>query len=328
MNTIKINNRMNNKIFSERNIISVIYLVIMIIYMTMQVIFEVKKKDHIFPILLFVATFFLCKRQEYLYKMINDSEESKEFYKELYHNDSEKMQKKHTKKIFSYWICDMFAVLYALIFGAVIWLFNIWQYNVLIKCIFTIMLIIANYATGLGIIRLLLYFYFSHKWCEKIIFHVFIEENSTIFMRKVRNIVLFTLVCYSSTSLSGIIFTSIQVNLIVILYTIFAIILIISVFIITEIEMNKIENKEYTKIYKILSVNINQEYWKIIDSYKKDNNKKINIENLESLLKLKDILNNQQNNKYKIINKIKSNVLLIIIAIIPILLQYFLGLLK
>ncbi len=291
-------------------------------YFLIQLISIGKITDILFLILLSAATVFLNYRQYKLYQGLVLGKDGKAFFAVLQKGDI--LQQK-LQKMFCNRGSDAFAVLFAFLFCCVMWQFHIWEKNLIVKVFFTVFLFCANIPTGLAIVRLVQYFIYSVQWIYNVQLDVGVNNCfATRFIKKMRSSVLFTVVTYCALSLSSILFTDIEINIIVILYTCFAAVLVLASLLITDL---------------LLARRVKQNLHLALDQIDDDISKKINdiieqsgtdgqcYESFKRLIDVKAYM--QQQNRAKLdFEKILSNIGLLFITIIPVLLQWFLDFLK
>ena len=188
----------------------------------------------------------------------------------------------------------------------------------MVKFAFSCLLFCANIPTGLAIVRLFVYFFCCYHWILNIKFTLGIENNFECrYILHLRNSVLFTVVIYCTLSLSSILFTDLELNMLVLLYTIFAFILIISTMLLTNHMISHQRNYIYLKkLYKI-------NYLINMNLYKKIYNNASNSSLIEEWFSVKEWLKRQANSSHDW-SRFLSAIGMLLIAIIPILLQYIL----
>jgi len=239
--------------------LDICYCIGMGIYGISQLFYYRSITDVLFLGLLTFATFFLNYRQKKLYEILLIKENGRAFWAEL---EEGELQKKKAEAMFINYKSDIGAVIFSILFCYIMWQFHIWEEAPGIKAAFIVYLFFANIPTGLAITRLLLYFGQTVKWIHTIKFDVGIHNYFAVkFVKKVRNSVLFTAVTYCTLSLSSILFTDIEINIIVILYTCFAALLVISSLVFTDLllteRMKHHMDVNLRKINDIISNNIN-----------------------------------------------------------------------
>lgn len=312
----------NMRMKKEWLYLDVFYCIGMIIYIIAQLHHYRRINDLLFLLLLTFATLFLNYRQKKLYGILLLEEEGSAFWKELEEGET---QKEKVKNMFLCRRYDIGAVVFAFLFCCIMWQFHIWEDAVDIKAAFIFYLFFANIPTGLAIARLLLYFSQTVQWIHTIKFDVGINNSFAVkFVKKVRNSVLFTAVTYCTLSLSSILFTNIEINIIVILYTCFAAFLVISSLVITDLllagQTKHNIDMSLQKINDVISNNIST----FIES---DGNDETAYKKIQRLIEVKNYMENQKNTQMDM-GKILSNIGLVIITIIPVILQWLLESLK
>ena len=302
--------------------LDMLYCIGMIIYISVQFFCCRHIADWLFLGLLTLATLFLNYRQKKLYEILLIEESGEAFWKELEDGGT---KKEKAEKMFLDRRYDIGAVIFALLFCCIMWQFHIWKDIPGIKIAFVFYLFFANIPTGLAIIRLLLYFTQTVQWIHTIKFDVGINNAFAVkFVKRVRNNVLFTAVTYCTLSLSSMLFTDIEINIIVILYTCFAAFLVISSLVITDLLL--VERTKHNidislqKINDVISSNISA----FIEN---GGNDKTAFVRIQRLTEVKSYMESQKITRLDI-GKIISNIGLVIITIIPVILQWLLDSLK
>ena len=309
--------RMNRKTMSEWFVLDLLLLFGTIFYSLVQYIKNGKIVDSVFIMLLFVATVFLNARQVKLFNSLT-STEGVVFFTKLFPKEEYERQ---IKNIFVNPIDTLIAVIFALMFSIVIYMFQIWEGEILIKWSFSVFIFVANVPTGYAIIRIFKYFYYNSKWINELDFQMgAINHSASDYIRKLCMEVLFSAATYCAVSLSSIMFTEIELNFIVICYTIFALILVGSALFLTNIIMQK-----RARISKLRTVDEIDNHIRI-NIAKRINDEKHNEDDMlkiRELIEIREVMLNQ--NKSKIdIEKIVSGMGLLFITIIPIIVQWIL----
>lgn len=320
MTTITKNNRMERKLLCEWQVLDAFYIFFLLIYVAVEWIINGQIEDILFLLLLTIATIFLNFRQKKLYHLLQESEDGNSFFQSLYPNGE---GQKQLANLFLQKSSDFFALAFALLFATVMYLFVLQEDLVILKISFIAFLFSANIPTGLAIARIIKYFYYTVQWISRISFDISgAEYFETRFIKRVRTNVLFTAVLYCTLSLSSVLFTEIELNWIVLLYTIFAISLIFTVLLITDTMIRYKRQRVFHAAYEKTNSLIAGELDRLIyhDAPKE-------LQNLEFYLNLKDVLVKQNEKKFEF-RKLWSNIGLVLISVIPIILQWLLDSLK
>ena len=317
MTTITKDNRMERKLLCEWQILDAFYIFFLLLYLAAEWIFNGKIDDILFLLLLTAATVFLNFRQKKLYHLLQESEDGKSFFQSLYPNGE---GLKQLANLFMQKSSDFFALVFATLFATIMYLYILQEELVILKIAFAALLFSANIPTGLAIARIIKYFYYTIQWISRIRFDISgAEYFETRFIKRVRTNVLYTAVLYCTLSLSSILFTDIELNWIVFLYTVFAVSLIFAVLLITDTliryKRQRVFHAAYEKTNSLIAGELNQ---LIYHDAPKD------LNNLEFYLNLKDILIKQNEKKFDF-HKFLSNIGLVFITVIPIILQWILN---
>lgn len=306
-------NRMEKEKWPEWKVLDLFYTFGLLIYLVVQIAVIGKITDLLFLLLLTLATFFLNHRQKNLYDTLSRSEEGMNFFNCFYTQDEKSDQ---FESIFLKKENDCFSALFALIFCFVMWQFHVWEQVRIVKSVFIMFLFTANIPTGLAIIRLLKYFYHSVKWIRKIDFGLGIGDNfQARFVRKIRGKVLFTAATYCTVSLISIFFTEIELNMIVALYSIFAVILILLSLTVTDLMIETRRKESYYEALDKINGNISVILQSVIAHPEEE------LDDLQKMIEIKDLLNKEREIKFDF-SKLVSGAGLVLITVLPIMLQY------
>lgn len=309
--------KMNRKFMPEWMLLDIMYSIGLIIYVLAQIIYFGNVTDLIFILMLSLATFFLNYRQLNLYCALIEKENEQLFADPL-------LQDKFKEQIKSIFLrrCDNYlALIFATVFTAVIWHFNMWNDCIELKIALSIFLFFANIPTGYALIRILKYFYYNKEWIENI--KIEFGVHSAVSERFIKNIcvkVLFTAVVYCTISLSSILFTTMQINAIVTIYTIFAAILVMISLTLT----GTLLRRRISAVNTLVIEQINQKIAKIIlNEIDTDRITEENIQKMKELLEIKEYVCNEDKNKINF-TKILSGMGLLLVTVIPVFLQWIL----
>lgn len=309
---------MLGKKFSEWKVLNGVCLLGSMMYVISNLIVSRKIEDWLFVCMLLSATIFLNYRQYRLCRMLL-GEEGNKFFGTLYQNKEWKAQ---IENLFCAKANDIFACAFAVLFAIVMFTFELQVNDVILKIFFAIFLFTANVPTGLAIVRLIRYFYYTKQWIEKIQFDILGTEYFEVdYVKKVRNSVLFTAVFYCSLSLSSILFTHIELNWLVGAYTIFAIILVCVVLLITNAMLGLRKEKAFNEAHHNINRKIAKELERLMECNSIDE-----FDKIEFYSKIKETMKKQREKKIEI-DKILSGIGLVFITVIPIILQWLLELL-
>lgn len=309
--------KLNRQAWPEWLILDSIFLISMMTYIITQIIVNGYVADILFIVLLCAATVFLNYRQVNLYHVLTNA------------NGKKILSGLVTEKVFHEQITSIFltrtdnyiAIIFATLFALVMWQFKIWEEQLFVKCSFSLFIFAANIPTGYAIVRLLKYFYYNVLWINKIDFGIgFAEHVAERFIKKVCTKVLFTAVSYCTISLSSILFTQIELNIIVLFYTIFAASLVLAVLVINNVLLRN--KKQAGRMIVIDKINnkMSELFNKTISGEGK--NSEI-VEEIKELIEIKNCFKSQIKNKFDI-SKVFSNLGVLFITVIPIVLQWLL----
>lgn len=312
--------KMDRKKFPEWMTLDIMFVVGMMVYLLAQFILTGNITDTIFIVMLSFATFFLNYRQLDLYNSLM-KREGKDFFHEIY---SQEEHKKQIRNIFLSPVDTYISLGYAFIFSVVILSFNVWDNNPVLNLSFSFFLFMANIPTGYAILRILKYFYYNVLWIKQLNFGMGLTNHfSERYIKKVCYKVLFTATTYSAVSLSSIFFTQIELNIIVILYTIFAVILVMTSLSLTNVFLRREREGNRWKVLDEIDVMISS----LVESVMSDKNRNHEtMEKLRDLVEVKDYITKQTQNRFSVSNFI-SSIGLLFITIIPVILQWLLELL-
>lgn len=310
-------NKMERKHKPEWLMLDVIYGIGMIIYILAQIFILGGVSDLIFIVMLSAATIFLNYRQQNLYNSLVRKENEKLFGEDL-------LQKKFENNIEELFLkrCDNYlALVFAVLFAVVMWHFEVWNNCIELKFIFSVYLFVANIPTGYAIIRILKYFYYNTKWIEniKIDFgvHGGFQER---FIKRICMKVLFTAVVYCTLSLSSILFTQIQLNAIVVLYTLFAMMLVIISLSLTSILLKKRVRDSNIEIVEAINLKIATI---IVNQVESEESNEAKLQKMKELQELKEYILREEKSRVNF-GKLASYFGLLFITVIPIILQWLL----
>lgn len=307
--------RMLGKKINELIILNSLYFIFMLLYISSQAFINKTFSDVIFIVLLTSGTIFINYRQKILYEKITENKETVNLYIQNGYNS----YKEDLDKIFNNGIIDVIAVLYGLVFGLVVSFILTSEENIILKITYFLFLASANIPTFLAIYRLLSLVKYFANVISIVKFDYFALENyGETFIINIRNFVLFTAVTYTTVCLTSVIFTKINLGIIYILYTGFAIILIIIALAYSNYHIYKKKNQEIDRVANILNSKINNEI-KIACN----ENDYYNISKIEAYIKYRDIIKDKNIDFTKIWTAIK----LIGMAILPVLVQWALKIL-
>lgn len=303
--------RMEGGQWPEWKVLDLFYSAGLVLYLLVQWMTRGGIQDGSFLLLLTAATFFVNYRQQELYRALVN-EEGQLFFGKLYGGEDAQRQ---VNTIFLSKSNDRIALLFAAVFVVVMWQFNIWNDLRSVKISFDVYLFAANIPTGLAIVRLIQYFRFSIMWIQKIDFGLGIEEGFEVrYVKKIRNKVIYTAVIYCTVSLSSILFTNLELNLVVALYTIFAIILILTALLVTDIMIGRKKQECCSLSMEAMDEKIEQELRMIIFG------ESVDTDRLEAYTRVKEYLSIQFKKRFDL-SSIMSGISFLMISIIPIVLQ-------
>ena len=314
---------MDRKHMPEWLILDMLYCVGIIIYIFSQLMILGYISDAIFISMLSVATIFLNYRQYNLYRVLINEKNGLIFTREEISIDKldGEVFEDEVNSIFTKKEDNFFAVIFAALFAIVMWQFELWNQYKLLKIAFSVYLFTANIPTGYAVIRILKYFYYNIKWIKNIKIEFGSQGGySERFIKRICMKVLFTAVVYCTVSLSSILFTQIQLNAIVVAYTIFAMLLVIISLSLTSILLNmrmkenivNMMEKIDLKVASIISDEVGNER---IDEQK--------VNKMKELIEMRGYIDKKQKGEVDF-GKLASSFGLLFITIIPILLQWIL----
>lgn len=312
--------KMDRKRFPEWMTLDIMFVVGMVVYLLAQIIIIGYVTDTIFIIMLTFATFFLNYRQLDLYNSLM-KREGKDFFYEIY------SQNDHKKQIQNIFLCSVDTYIslgYAFIFSVVMLTFNVWDNNLILNLSFSLFLFMANIPTGYAILRILKYFYYNILWIKQLDFGLGLTNHfSERYIKKICYKVLFTATTYTAVSLSSIFFTQIELNVIVILYTIFAVILVLTSLSLTNVFLRREREGNRLKVLDEIDLTISS----LLESVISDKNRNDEaMEKIRNLIEVKDYIAKQTQKRFNVSSFI-SSIGLLFITIIPVILQWLLELL-
>lgn len=306
-------NKMERKLMPEWLVLDIIYGIGVIIYILAQIFVTGKVSDLIFIAMLSAATLFLNYRQKNLYNSLVRKENEK-----LFVEDS--LQKKFENNIEAIFLkrsdsCLAFA--FAVLFAIVMWHFEAWNNCIELKVIFSVYLFTANIPTGYAVIRILKYFYYNTKWIENIKIEFGVHGGfQERFIKRICMKVLFTAVVYCTLSLSSILFTQIQLNAIVVLYTLFAAMLVVISLSLTSVLLKKRVRASNIEIVETINLKIANI---IINQVETEESNEAKLQKMKELQELKEYILKEEKGRVNF-GKLASNVGLLFITVIPIVL--------
>lgn len=307
--------RFENKVFNETNILNILYLLSMTLYIGSQLLFRGFVKDPIFIILLSIGTIFINYRQYFIYKRVSN-ENAINFYKVINDNNYQN----EIKQIFDKRLYDLGSILYAIVFGLVVFLFVSKESDIQIKSCLSIYLMCANIPTGLAIIRLILLMLYTNKWTNQLVITYENDMNTEInFIFNNRDFITINAIFYVSVCLTSVLFSEFYLGSIYIVYTVFAIIMVVMVYYIQTINIKNRRDEAIKNVKKDIEKLIKQEVIKNINDAGYCSSDKIKVYN--------EILETFNNRRILDLGSIASIIFSIVIAIIPVLIQWILKLL-
>lgn len=143
---------------------------------------------------------------------------------------------------------------------------------------------------------------------------------SVKFVKSLRSSVLFTAVTYCSLSLSSILFTDIEINVIVIIYTCFATALILFILLSTDFMIEHRRRMSAEDILEQVNKKINESMFHIINESGNDTE---HYEKFQRMTEIKVLLEHQMHNRFDV-QKILYSIGLLLITVIPVILQWIL----
>lgn len=294
-----------------------------VIYIFSQLVILGYVSDAIFISMLSVATIFLNYRQLNLYRALINGENRLIFTQEEVSTD--KMDggvfEEEVNSIFTKKQDNIFAVIFAALFAVVMWQFDSWNQHKILKIAFSVYLFTANIPTGYAVIRILKYFYYNIKWIKNIKIEFGSQGGySERFIKQICMKVLFTAVVYCAVSLSSILFTQIQINAIVVVYTIFAMLLVIISLSLTSILLNKRMNESNADMMEKIDKKVASIILDEVESERMDEQK---VNKMKELIEMRGYIEKKQKGEVNFA-KLASNFGLLFITVIPILLQWIL----
>lgn len=312
--------KMDRKKFPEWMTLDIIFTIGMIIYLSAQLLIVGRVTDIIFIVMLTFATFFLNYRQWDLYNSLTKNE-GKDFFLGIY---SQEDHEKQVRYLFLYPADQYIAIGYAAVFAIVIMAFNVWNDHFILKLSFSLFLFTANIPTGYAILRILKYFYFNILWIKQLDFGLGLTNHfSERYIKKVCSKVLFTATTYTAVSLSSIFFTQIELNAVVLLYTIFAAMLVLISLSLTNILLRRERLSNRSKLLDEIDIKISSLVESVISDQKQNDE---TMGKMRELIEVKDYINKQTHKGFNLSSFI-SGLGLLLITIIPVILQWLLELL-
>lgn len=313
------NTKMDRGRLPEWMMLDLVFAAGMMAYILSQLLVIGHVTDLLFIILLMSATVFLNFRQWDLYNTLM-KDEGKEFFLEIYSRDE---HEKQVKNIFLHPADNFIAVGYAIAFAIVMFMFDVWDSSPVIKIFFSVFLFTANIPTGYAILRILKYFYYNILWIKRLDFGFGLTNRfSERYIKKVCSKVLFTAATYCTVSLSSILFTEIELNILVMLYTIFAAILVIASLSLTSVLLRRKRQSNRFRIMDEIDVRISSLVEMTLEDSKANDE---TMGKMKELIEIKDYIANQTQSKVTV-SKLLSSIGLLFITVIPVILQWLLEL--
>lgn len=313
--------RMDRRRFPEWMILDIAFAVGMTVYLLAQFLIIGYVTDAIFIIMLMSATFFLNYRQRDLYITLM-RHDGKDFFLEIYSEEEHKRQVNH---IFLHPADKYISLGFAFVFSMVMLAFDVWDGNLVLNLAFSFFLFTANIPTGYAILRILKYFYYNILWIKQLDFGMGLTKHfSESYIKKVCFKVLFTATTYSAVSLSSIFFTKIELNIIVLLYTIFAVTLVLTSLSLTNVLLRREKQANRWEVMDEIDTKISSLVESVISDPKKNDE---TMEKIRELIEVKDYITKQTQNRFNV-SSFVSGLGLLFITIIPVILQWVLELLS
>lgn len=315
--------KMERKHMPEWVILDMLYSGGTFIYIFSQLIILGYLSDAIFIFMLSVATFFLNYRQHNLYRALMNGKNGLIFTREEISTDklAGGVFEDEVNSIFTKKQDDIFAVIFAVLFVIVMWQFDSWNQHKILKIAFSVYLFTANIPTGYAVIRIFRYFYYNIKWIRNIEIEFGSQGGySERFIKRICMKVLFTAVVYCTISLSSILFTQIQINIIVAVYTIFAMLLVIISLSLTSILLNKRVNENNAEMMEKIDLKVASIISDEVGNEQLDEQK---VNKMKELIEMRGYIEKKQKGEVNFA-KLASNFGLLLITVIPILLQWIL----
>lgn len=309
--------KINRKKLPEWQILDLLLFVGAIAYITAQYVKIGYVKDSLFIALLTAATIFVNYRQVNLYHTFTSTEATLIFSK-MY---SPCEYEKQIKNIFDGTFDTGIAVLFASVFAVVMNFFFVCESILTIKLALLFFFFVANIPTGYAILRILKYYQYNINWIKKLEdLEDYSNRSAEIFIKKVCTKVLFTAATYCTLSLSSILFTDIELNFIVVCYTVFAATLVLATILITNISLQRKHYIFKRQLIEKIDAGITMTATQRIEDEKcnEDEMKKI-----KELAEIKEYMLHQAKGNFDI-SKFVANIGVLLITVIPILLQWFL----
>lgn len=313
--------RMDRRRFPEWMILDIVFVVGMTVYISAQFLTIGYVTDAIFIVMLMFATFFLNFRQQNLYNTLM-KHEGRDFFLGIY---SEEEYQRQVNNIFLHTADKYISLGFAFTFSMVMLAFHVWDGSIILNLSFSFFLFTANIPTGYAILRILKYFYYNILWIKQLDFGIGLTKHlSEGFIKKVCVKVLFTATTYTAVSLSSIFFTKIELNIVVLLYTIFAVILVLTSLSLTHVLLRRAKEGNQWEVMDEIDVKISALVESVISDPKKNEE---TMEKIRELIEVKDYITKQTQNRFNFSSFI-SGIGLLFITIIPVILQWVLNLLS
>ena len=309
--------RINRKKLPEWQILDLLLLLGAITYIIAQYVKIGCVRDFLFIALLTGSTVFVNSRQVNLYQTLTSTEATQIFNKMYSPNEYEKQ----IKSIFDGAFDTGIAILFAVVFVAVMNGVFVRESVLVIKVALLFFFFMANIPTGYAILRILKYFLYNIAWIKRLENWEECSNRSTEnFLKKVCTKVLFTAATYCTLSLSSILFTDIELNFIVVCYTVFAATLVLTTILSTNILLQRKHHIWKQKMIDKIDSGIALNAKRRIEDEKcnEDEMKKI-----KELVEIKEYILRQGKGTFDI-SKFVANIGVLLITIMPVLLQWFL----
>jgi hypothetical protein len=266
-------------------------LILGITYLALQWQRTGKIKHGLFVGLLLGATLILLQGMRSIYKYVTTNivsffafaQEKKSF------DEIRKQADAYCNKIFNTRDMSISGVLYGLIIGSAIFVMNIWKTEGLLKIFLFCFLFSVNFVTGIGFYGLLKFFVSSWELGKLVKTDLWQRENPTMwFFRKVKKstsliAIVYITICVTSIYLSQ----DFRAEYLTSVYSIFAGLIVILVFILPEIPIRKKIIIAKQKALTTINDQVQGEFRNAFEEAKSEN-KEIDLSKIERLIVLRE----------------------------------------
>lgn len=223
------------------------------------------------------------------------------------------------KSVFNFKKMTFVGVIYGCLVGSVPFILDIWEENMDLKILLTLFMFFVNFVTGIGFYGLTAFFYHSIKMGRLVKVDLWQVENpSTNFLLGASRRIALIASLYISICISSIIFSKIPIGNLVIGYSIFSAIIILSCLIIPSYPIAQRMREQKIIAIQDIGEQLQQCYYETLELVKSGS--EVNFNKFEHLLQIREKIDSINSWPFKI-KSLTAGLYVVFFSSIPLILQ-------